>query len=455
MKKSYYTFFKSLASALILSLPQLAAAQTPSPNFDFENWTTSIHNEPMGWFQNNTYIPITVTRVSEIAGVTGSAVHIATDSTTLPIPGYVFNTTGNIFMGEGGVPYSGSGIPATLNGYYRYNVVAGDSARIFIALKKSGVMLSLDSFSITGSQPAFTAFSFPLTTISVVPDSIIFMASSGTFIPLGTTPAGSYLDLDELHFENGANSFPLLNGSFDNWHADTTETPDNWSVSGDVSKTTDSHSGSYAIKLVSADNGTGLQSGSAYGTTIDLSAHPLVDTLTGFYKYSTTGADHGFINVILWDHVTTGNSQTKEFLLPPAATYTPFSIPLNNTINASDFNFVISSSHYSSVTSGSTLLVDGLKLKPGMPLSTVSVQPKQIKLAFYPVPCKNEVHISFDGLGSVNNAHFVLYNLSGQEVSSGNVTGNTIYLQHMPCGVYVCAISSDDKILYGRIEIGN
>ena len=452
MKNTTHSLAALAAAIIFLLAPACANAQSPLLNFDFENWTTDNQLQPFGWLNNNTYGPDSVIRVSQIPGVTGDGIHLHTEG-AYPVEGNYLQYHRLYLCRHRGVPYSGSGIPANFNGYYRYHIVSGDSARMVVVLKKSGVMLSIDSFIITGDQPAFTSFSLPLTTVSVVPDSMIFLAESGTFRVAGATP-GSFLDMDELHFTNGGSSYPLLNGNFDTWSTVTVTTPDDWTPFGNVSRSTDSHSGSFAAKLVTGDNGSGVEAGKLLGTTINLSAAPYVDTLSGYYKYSTPGADKGDINIVLWDHVVTGASFTKDFLLTPAATYTYFEVPLNNPINASDFNFFISSS-YMSLVSGSTLLIDGLKLKSGNTLGVPALKNEPGSLSFYPAPCKDVVHVSVTGTGSINNAPFVLYNMLGQEIESGAISDNCIYLKNVPNGIYLCLMHAGDQVSYGRIEVLN
>src|SRR4051812_42451485 len=105
MKRNIYNLF-SLALAIFLLAPGRTNAQSPLPNFDFENWTTDNQSQPLGWMTNNTYGADPIIRVNQVTGMTGNGIHLHTEG-AFPVQGYIYNTTGYIFAGTGGVPYSG------------------------------------------------------------------------------------------------------------------------------------------------------------------------------------------------------------------------------------------------------------------------------------------------------------------------------------------------------------
>ncbi|MGB3946388.1 MAG: hypothetical protein WBM13_00265, partial [Bacteroidia bacterium] len=305
---------KKLLLAFTLLLQAEFYAQSV-PNGGFEEWTSTTFDDADGWVTSNNesvgyYGVPTVTKVT---GQTGFAYRMETivsgsDTTS----GYLLNSEGDFFNGEGGWPYSQQ--PTSITGYYRYNLPANDTALMIVIFKASGSIISMDIFKIkgTGSQSTFAAFSFPLS-LSSMPDSVLFAATSSNLMTEQGIEPGSFLELDGLAFAGTGITQVISNGSFENWTPQTLNKLDDWTVWGveGVSRTTDAYAGTYALRLQNnsyMNNGvltaypsvisTGNPGNSVYG----LPYSNMVDTLCGYYKYTVTGAtDSAFVSFTLLD----------------------------------------------------------------------------------------------------------------------------------------------------------
>lgn len=367
----------------------LVAAKAQLQNLDFENWTNHTESEPNLWKTPNVYTPQPLLFCTKVTGAPGFAPHIETLSFGgLAIPGFISNSFGDYMAGEGGVLYTGATIPTKVKGQYRYNIQANDSAMLYIILKSSGTILTRDSFYMKGSLPAFTAFSFNLSPMAVMPDSVIITATSGAFNFSPGAPVGSWLELDNIALGDAVATYSIVNADFDTWNTSSVDVPDVWGKNGIVNKTTDKYSGSYAAKLIS---GTPMgmataEAGQVY-TTLTMAA--ATDSLTGYYKYIPASSDQANVQMVLND-ATHSQMLSLNATLPPAANYTYFSIPLSNTINATEVSPTFSSSKIPPVD-GSILFIDNIAIKHKTN-SVKEVAATSFKV--YPNPANDVLHIA-------------------------------------------------------------
>lgn len=437
----------TLAFTFMLSAFLALAQNTPLQNMDFENWTTKSHIEAEGWKDNNPHAPQTPDYVSKVSGVSNSAIRLQTIGQIFAVPAYIANTTGNAKQGQGGAPFF-AGKPTHLNGYYRYDVVANDSAQIYVILKKNGNILTRDSLMVKGSQSAFTAFSMPISPLSATPDSVIItIVSSIKYDILAPLVEGTFIEVDELSFSNGTVNYSIPNGNFDSWPTVNVETCDGWPVTGDGVKTTDKYSGSYAMKLTTKPNASNaLEAGVLYGNTIPLSQQ-YTDTLIGYYKYLPQGSDQGYIEIWLFkDHQNP--PEVLSFTFKAASVYTKFIIPLTSNDPIEDMSFRIMSS-YNAPKNGSVFIIDKMELHSGKPVSIKDGNRQQFSV--YPNPATDELKIQFNNVQAAASVYVL--DIKGSPMIEKNITNSALVsvpVSQLPKGIYYYEIRTGENISRGK-----
>ncbi len=175
-------------------------ATTALPNPSFETWATTTTEDLDNW---NTLNPLLAgvqleNAVKTIDANTGT---YAVEMTTIlagvdTIPSFLslgvidFNANGSPFLP---MPYIGT--PNTFSGAYKYTPINNDQASIQINFMLNGTVIGQVFETFNTLQTAYTTFSTPIT-ITGTPDSIVFLASSGS-------NPGSVLKLDDLQFSGG------------------------------------------------------------------------------------------------------------------------------------------------------------------------------------------------------------------------------------------------------------
>lgn len=389
-----------------------AQAQTTIANGDFENWINLTDIEPAGWQTNNNYFSHVDTPdvyVLIVSGAVNSAIHIETinNSAGLPFKGAMAN--GDIVNGSGGVPYTGATMPTQFTGMYNYNVQGNDTAEIYVVFKKNAAVIGRDTFRFSGSQSTFTAFSFPLNSLPMIPDSLIIALFSGK-TPSNAAAVGNFIELDELGFSNGTVISTFQNSSFDLWNTATISYPYAWYLNGSAGSSADSHSGDYSVKLETRNNGNGVEAGRI--TSPQTSINSTGDTLTGYYKYIPVGNDQAGIIIALYN-TTTGLQDVISGSFAPASGYTFFSIPLTSSVGADAMDFTIFSSQSSPVAQSSFYL-DDVAIN-GHPITGINhIQQHLAKV--YPNPAKNVLYITLQYQSEP--VHISIFNTAGILVSS-------------------------------------
>lgn len=374
------------------------------PNGDFEEWNSISFSSPEGWRTSNSESVYNygLVTASEVAGITGSAIRIETlASGTSWTAGYFTNTSGDPLAGEGGFPYTQQ--PESLDGYMRYLLPGSDTAIFVVVFKKNGIILSTDIFKIrgSGSQSDFASFSFPLS-LNEVPDSVVFAcASSNLITEVGVEP-GSFLELDDLHFSGVGINQIIPNGDFENWTNQSYDLAQGWIYHGEsVGRISPGYTGNYAAIMTTTENSeNGIwSSGMAIGQLTDdgpVYGYPysaLMDTLKGFYKYATPGADVASISVSSF--ANTINVGGAYMQLTPASEWTYFEMPFNSMSMPDTLKLDISSSAYpyTNATAGSTLVLDRLYLTSQPLLLQVTDSPR---CSVYPNPVVDEIQVQLD-----------------------------------------------------------
>jgi hypothetical protein len=370
--------------------------------------------------------------------------------------GYIVN--GDPATGEGGIPYNQH--PVTLTGYYKSNVMSGDTAFLVILFKEAGVVVSYDGFAFTGVHSTYTPFTVTLTIPALAnPDSIVFAAaSSNAFVSNGIP--GSMLQLDNLLFTGTATQPAMMNGSFENWTSVNTSRPIQWETVGDYANlTTDAHSGSYALMLNTFAPGPNFASPS-YATNGHFPPNQgpvggrpyslVVDTLYGWYKYIPVGTDSATIGVqTSLVGFPVGGAFTA---LPPASVYTFFALPFASATNPDTLMVIMSSSSNDVYPSnvGSVFKLDDLYLASSPTSTGPEISWNTFgKIALYPNPSNVECWMEFDN-NSDSPLIMRITDELGKVVSeiSINETGHQrqrIDTSVLAKGSYIITITQDGK----------
>lgn len=433
---------KKILLAFLISLPAILSAQS-IPNGNFEDWDITNYDNLTGWFNSN---PESLRSVGKISAVktsdsySGSAIMLetVTDGNDM-FPGYFVNTQGDPTDGEGGFPYAA--MPTNITGYYKYDIKTGDTALILVFFKKAGQVISADTFKISGSQSSYTQFSFPLSLSTTSDTVIIGVVSSNVFAGM-PAQAGSKLFIDNIAF-NGAGSMPAIpNGDFENWTTASYDLIKKWNSYGEgIKRTTDKYKGNYAITLETIDYGngnvgsSGITNGNLYNAGGGSPFTKQIDTLIGYYKYSSSGADSAQIFISFSKN---GNSiGGYNLLLGPATTYTMFQIPFNLQTAPDSIRINI----FGSPKAGSILLLDEIQLKSEPLVTSIEEEKINFNANVFPNPASKKIRI-IPGTEIKGNNIVNIYNSIGELVLYRNFNnlnpenGVEIEIETLKTGMY-------------------
>lgn len=436
-------------------------------NGGFENWSSTSYDDLDGWVTSNpeSVNYYGVSTVSKVAGQTGFAYRMETklsDGDT--VKAFLLSTDEDLFEGEGAWPYSQQ--PTSITGYYRYNLPVNDTALMIVIFKAGGSIISMDIFKIkgTGSQSTFAAFSFPLSLTSM-PDSVLFAATSSNLMSEQGIEPGSFLELDGLAFAGSGITQAIPNGQFENWTTQTIYGLNDWYAQGDgISRTTDSYAGSYAVRLETnsyqGDSGMvyispAYLSTSENGNNSGLPFTNMTDTLCGYYKYIVPGgaSDTAAISYMLsGDTSSFAGAGVIELL--PTANYTYFELPIAafNSADSIKIDIFSSFSFNNSAVAGSALYLDKLLLKSN-PTVGISEMVRGGKNYSYPNPATEVLNISFEGSLS-GDLTLSIYDVTGKLVKKESYTNASVSLQikadELHTGVYFYELTNGKEIIRNK-----
>ena len=446
----------------------LGAKAQDCPNGDFEIWASHAYGSPdSGWYTSN---PKSISAddtltVWSVTGHAGQAVHIQTAIIgTDTLQAYVINTNGDPSRGTGGVPYSQQ--PISITGYYRYNMVGNDSALMIIEFKKAGIVISATQFTfrnISGSISSFTAFSFPLNTVPVAPDSVIIGIASSNVQGTGLQ-SGSWLEVDELAFGGTGITQAIPGGSFDSWTSQSIDIPNGWQVATNgnggsgVTKSTAHYSGSYSVQLTTqpgtgGGSGNTVEAGMITSGSMTQSSGPrgglpytrTTDTLSGYYMYTPAGTDSGSISINLMAAGVIIGGDNYHFTA--ASTWTYFEIPITASTTPDTLRIDIQSGSWYAVNPGSVLNIDYLQLN-SQPLGINGPITIKNKVIAYPNPANDVLNINCGN--ATGGITVYIYDMMGKVIEQKSYDKApsivTFQVGHLPMGLYFYEVINDGKI---------
>ncbi len=477
---------EQIMKKLLLLIPMmfigaLMYAQQSVPNGNFETWNTTPIENPryfVGTSNRETLragLPFNVEKVTDAYHGTYALKLTTVANSKDTMFAFALNSSpdGDPTQWHGGVPYNEK--PTGLRGYYKSNIMAGDTGYIIVTFSKNGVNIGAYFFPVYGQQTAYTLLNMNFSpALAQTPDSVIFGAVSSNALVEEGKP-GSMLQLDSVSFTGVASQPAQLNGDFELWDIVSAETPASWYTQDgrDLTniKTTDVYKGAYAVKLISKLNdGDGQMR--ARGDFVSTGYYPRDcnpceqiggypftsqnDTLVFWYKYTAVAGTKGEASVKLKKNGTIIGGNNME--LDAAAAYQKVEMPLLSGQAPDTLIVEFQSSRWQdSLVSqvGATLFVDEVQLKSN-PLNTgISKWTKDLSgMKVYPNPALTWVNVSVPSLAT--SGTYSLFNMMGQQVLTSALvtTQTTIDIQRLPKGIYTYLIMVDTSAVQtGRLII--
>lgn len=218
-------------------------------------------------------------------------------------------------------------------------------------------------------------------------------------------------------------------------------------------RTTDAHSGNYAIQLTSKkDDGdeqaTYLTSGSTIGqgpsdpTAAKFRLAGRINGFEGYYKYMPNGVDSFRVFLAMYRN---GQylGQSFIYISAPASSYTKFFWPVNypGTITPPDSaKFIIEPSVVDG-SEGSVLILDDLGVTYGFS-SGVNEEDMAAQFELYPNPTSTSLTVKSSTV--VNDLSYKIIDAKGALVLKGEYNGVSIDVADLPQGLYNLLVSTPE-----------
>lgn len=267
-----------------------------------------------------------------------------------------------------------------------------------------------------------------------------------------------------------ANAQALPNPGFENWtDGGSYDNPNNWSTLNSLTsifqfytctKSTDAHSGTNSVRLETKYSGPGLntningiittgefQVSGTTGASIGGAPYTLrPDSIIGWYKYTPSGNDTGYAEVILLnatDDDTLGRgvfSQTST-----VADWTRFAAAINydSTISANPalLRINLNSSSGNSPQAGSVIFFDDLEFAF---TTGIKEENRKINFSVYPNPATDELYVKNS---SNEAAKMHLFDVAGKKITELSISLNTTRtnISSYSQGVYLYTISDKNS----------
>lgn len=370
---------KTLLFSFVLLVSFCINAQIP--NGGFENWTTVSNDWHLSQFRQDggeKYQP---------AQHGNYAIKLTTESASNT--SMITSSIEPDVIKKGGFPYSQK--PTRFYFYAKYSVKSGDAASVCLIFKKNGVVVSgaytNNLFKITGTNTSsYQKFDFAISGLSVVPDTVIIAVSSADITndiggSGGVTPqGGTYIIIDNMSFDT---SNPIPYGDFEEWGRPTLQANgyvmeqaissyvDYPNVNFPIEKSTDSHSGSFSLKVKTWqdpdwDNNLRYSGGSGDINSGNLTKFPCTTkdgVFRAWYKYIPASTDTARIWITFFKSGIIVGGIDKS--LYAKSYYSSISIPFNCSETPDSASITFSTSASNALKNvGSTLYLDDLSLEP-------------------------------------------------------------------------------------------
>ena len=188
---------KLILSLMLFAVCSVNAQNQNLTNGGFESWNNQIiYQTPNNWFTFNQFaIGATPTPVAKVSDAHSGSSAAKLSSTVISFGGSVDTLPGLIIYGDYDVTSGGNpGVafqskPDSIVGFYKSNLVNGDSVAVFVSLTKfdnvssSQIGVGFSNGIITQNTSTYTRFSFPIEydpTVTVAPDTLMLGVGIGS-----------------------------------------------------------------------------------------------------------------------------------------------------------------------------------------------------------------------------------------------------------------------------------
>lgn len=454
-------------------------------NNGFENWSDVLYFEnPEQYTSTNVLSYVANGTANVIKSTDAQSGNYALKVETIFANDEVYE--GGVVIGEiaedfinGGIPFDER--PDAITGFAKYDVMDNDTAYVAVIFKKFGAPLGICFAQFYGTQNDYVEFSADVQWLLPIisPDTIAVGILSSTIF--SDAIPGSTLTVDNISFVGSTIPFP--NGDFENWVEVTSEEPDDWFTSNvfsigvgeiAVTKTTDSHEGSFAVRIETTQtliedtlgfitNGQMGEDNPTGGMAVDSTP----EKLTGYYKYIPVGPDTAIGGLFLYHYnENTGISDLLEetfIQLPPADEYTYFevevgyfSLPEPDTVNIA-FASSNLQDYQTYIGLGSELFIDALQISYKPNLVGIEQQEKKTSHLVYPNPASDKIFIEFQVVPK-NDILISIVNSNGAVVYEKKINSLATKLIDIPVndfltGLYFYSIDADSNSYSGKFII--
>ncbi|HEX3023759.1 MAG TPA: T9SS type A sorting domain-containing protein [Chitinophagaceae bacterium] len=396
-----------------------------------------------------------------------------TDISTDNEPSIILGTWDPNFIRSGGFPYPYTQKPSKLYLYAKWSMQTGDSASIILIFRKNGTTLTTaeqNIFKIGGSNTSdYVKLEFDIQGLTEIPDTFAIVFCPANFkVPINSMPTtgkkDEYLIVDDIAFDTGV----LPYGGFEEWGRPI-EHPCNFmmwgayevvldcNVTNPLQKTTDAHTGMYAMKAITyvnpyEDNNDGIIGSGTYGDIVNDEETKFPCTtkngiFTGWYKYIPALADTAHIDLILFKSGNQVGIVGKD--LYAASTYTVFSLTYNcNDIpDSAQIRFNTSNNRVAKNV-GSVLYLDDLSITGSTFVSHAIRAAKPAHLTVKLNTLSECISIS----GIIKSTQVNISDLTGKIYFNKKINDDeTIKCAHLPSGVYIVSAYSGSSSTITKI----
>ncbi|MCF8256713.1 MAG: T9SS type A sorting domain-containing protein [Flavobacteriales bacterium] len=338
------------------------------PNWDFELWDTLYTERPSIWAAGGITTKVVSYDGSWANELSTQVTGEARDEGGFVVHGVVEN------LGQFHPTIAFAYRPDTLVAHLRYQIEPNDTALVLVALNHQAQNIAFNAFPLTGSSGGeFVEHRFALEYSSPeTPDSLL-IGVVNTNALADTVFANSVLAVDNMYFLG--TDLVIPNADFEQWDMREREKAIGWDTSEEhrqdvtmhAHKTTDSQSGSHALRMVNEMPGSWRGTVSVQTTTLHpfqlfpsfpVSAH--YTSFNGYIHYMPEGPDTLHVNTYLFQEGQLVAHATVS-IVEGTGDYVPFSINIvYQTQGAMPDSASIMFHFTDTVTRGSVALIDNL-----------------------------------------------------------------------------------------------
>lgn len=471
----------------IMPLCSLFAQTIPNPGF--ENWTSKYTAPSLNSWTNVNELGYFLTGKKSVAQSTDSRSG-KYSAKIQAVAGKGQSIGGLIILGTigkngptGGVAYASK--PDSIKFSFKLNNMKGDTAQFILLFKNEkstltkgvvgGFDIKLGGNRTNWVDTTMKIFYYPA---SPTPDTVFAMIVAGNM-------TGSSVQVDNIQLIGSGTIAQLPNHDFEKWDSTGYEDADNWmglndlavasGVSADAVKTTDAHTGSFAMQIkteIANPFGQGNDT-LGYVTTGSLGRGGLVGgfpysnrpiKLSFYYKYNPTNSNDS-ANAGVWINYKGKKLDSSFVSLPASSSYTLYemTIPyigknMPDTVNiAFASSNVAAKKHGGIAYIGSTFIVDDLLFTD---YTGIEEQNSNISmLNIFPNPATNSLYLQC--YKNDNEAiDFTINNTLGQVVFSKkmNIAANDnnpqkIQIGNLASGIYIYSVKNTFGTRTGKLVI--